>query len=77
MIGSARFSRHGSNDHIGAESFQITCLLDRRLVGHYKDAFVTFDCGGDGQTDTGVAGGCFDDCAARPQETLALGRLDH
>ena len=76
MIGSTGFGRHRRDHDVRAQRFQIPRFLSRRFVGHHKYAFVTFDGRGDCQSDAGVAGRGFDDCAARLQSARAFGSFD-
>ena len=66
-----------AQDDLGAVGPQEGLLLDRLLVGHDEDAAVALERGGDGQAVAGVAGRRLDDGAARLEQALALGRLDH
>ncbi len=66
-----------ADDHFGAERLQRVDLLLRLLVGRREDALVALDDGGHGEAHAGVAGGAFDDRAARLQLAGALGVLDH
>ena len=73
------FGRHRNRTHhdFGAVGTQQIDLLWRDLVGHDEDTFVTPLAGDDGQADTGIARGRFNDGATRLQQSLGLGVVDH
>src|SRR5205085_3574462 len=77
MIGRAGFGGGGYDDHVCAERLQITHLLNRSLVGHHKDAAITFDGRCERKADACVARCRFDDRAAGLERAFALGRFDH
>ena len=52
-------------------------LLAAHLVGQNEDAAIALDGGDHGEAEAGVAGGGFDDGAARPQPAAPLGFGDH
>ena len=66
-----------TDDHFGAERLERVDLFLRLLVGRREDALVALDDGGNREPHAGVAGGAFDDGAARLQQPAALGVLDH
>ena len=66
-----------AHDHLGAERPQRIDLFLRLLIGRREDALVALDDRRDREAHAGVAGGAFDDRAARPQLAGLLGVLDH
>ena len=71
--------RHGRRTHhdLGAVGAEQRDLLGAHLVGHDEDALVAALRGDDGESDAGVARRRLDDGATRPEEAVALGRVDH
>ena len=68
----------GRRDHdLGAVGAQHRDLLLAHLVGHDEDAAVALERRGDREPDARVPRGRLDDRAARLQQPVALGRLDH
>ena len=79
VVALRRFRRHvrRAEHDLGAVGPQDRLLLGRLLVGHHEDAAVALEGGGDRQAVPGVARRRLDDRAARPQQPVALRRLDH
>ncbi len=69
--------RDRTHDDLGAVGPQQRDLLGRDLVGHHEDAPVAALRGDDGEADTRVARRRFDDRAARLEQAVALGGVDH
>src|SRR5919198_3542681 len=71
--------RDGGRAHLylGPVRLQDVDLVFAHLVGADEDAPVAALLGNDGQPDTGVSAGRLDDRAARLEQTLLLGGLDH
>ena len=77
-----RFRRIGRNvgrrDYdVGAIGAQQVDLFSRHLVGHHQDAAIAANRGGHCQAGTGIAARRLDDRAARFEQTLALGGIQH
>jgi hypothetical protein len=72
-VGRDRRRRHHDLGTVGAQQVD---LLARHLVRHHRDHAVALESRGDGQAGAGVARRRLDERAARPQQALALGRLD-
>ena len=69
--------RGGAHHDLGAVRAEQRDLLLAHLVGHHEDAVVAALRGDDGEPDAGVARRGLDDGAARLQQTVALGGVDH
>ena len=79
VVALGRLGRHvrRAEHDLGAVRAQERLLLGRLLVGHHEDAAVALERRGDRQAVAGVAARGLDDRAARLEQAVALGRLDH
>ncbi|MNZ89006.1 hypothetical protein D3C78_1079090 [compost metagenome] len=63
--------------HLGAHGLEVQDLLGGHLVRHHQHHPVALGAADQGQAQASVAGGGFDDGAAGPEATIALGGVDH
>jgi hypothetical protein len=72
-----RLDRHRADHHLGPVRPQQVDLLGRHLVGDDEDAVVAPLRGHDGEPDARVARRRLDDGAARLQQAVPFGGVDH
>ena len=79
VVGARIVGAHvrGAEDDLDAVCGQQRAFFDRCLVGHGADHLVALEDGGDGEPETGVAGGRLDDGVPGTQLAGRLGSLDH
>ncbi len=76
-VGVVRLHGGRTDDDAGPVRGQHVPLVLADLVRADEDAVVALGLGDDGQPDAGVAAGGLDDGAARLEQAVPLGRLDH
>ncbi len=72
FMGDAAWADHD----LGSIGAQQATLLFADLVGHDKDAVISFERGGQRQSVTGIAAGRLDDCTAWTQQASLLALLN-
>ena len=79
VVGLGRIGRYVAWRYhdVGAVRAQQIDLFLRHLVGHYEDASVSANGGGHGKAGARVSAGRFDDGAARLEQSLRLGGVEH
>ena len=72
-----RFHGRRADDDFGAQGFQQIDFFLGLLVGDGEDHFVAAHRGDEREAHSRIAGSAFDDGAAGPQQTFALGFVNH